>query len=329
MNYIYYNGAERYQFYRIPKLLFTHSNFQSISCEAKILYGLMLERAGLSVQNGWLDEDGKVYIFFSAEEVSSSVNCAVKKAFKILSELDSVGLIRRKIRGQGKPAKIYVMEPTPDDYREPSQTSHKDQPRLPKMTTQEQSFGPTCPGQKGKKNNPDINNPELSETESNPSPLAAPAHRPSQMRCDGMEEKEWLENREQIKANIDYRYLVTQFPDDLELTTEIVDLMADTVSSKADTIRLGGINRSADLVRDRLLALTSDHIRYVIGCMKGTTTEIRNIRQYLLTALYNSPTTINSYYHSKVNHDMAQPQVAPRNPWLPKGCGYTYNETSI
>ena len=63
MNYIYYNGAERYQFYRIPKLLFTHSNFQSISCEAKILYGLMLERAGLSVQNGWLDEDGRVYIF--------------------------------------------------------------------------------------------------------------------------------------------------------------------------------------------------------------------------------------------------------------------------
>ena len=329
MNYIYYNGAERYQFYRIPKLLFTNSNFQSISCEAKILYGLMLERAGLSVQNGWLDEDGKVYIFFSAEEVSNSANCAVKKAFKILSELDSVGLIRRKMRGQGKPTKIYVMEPSPDDYREPSQTGQKDQSRLPQMTTQEQPFGPTCPGQKGKKNNPDINNPELSETESNPSPLAAPAHRPSQMRCDGMEEKEWLENREQIKANIDYRYLVTQFPDDLELTTEIVDLMADTVSSKADTIRIGGINRSADLVRDRLLALTSDHIRYVIGCMKGTTTEIRNIRQYLLTALYNSPTTINSYYHSKVNHDMAQPQVAPRNPWLPKGCGYTYNETSI
>ena len=56
MEYLYYNGAERYQFYRIPKLLFTHSNFQSISCEAKILYGLMLERAGLSVQNGWLDD---------------------------------------------------------------------------------------------------------------------------------------------------------------------------------------------------------------------------------------------------------------------------------
>lgn len=108
MNYLYNNKAERYQFYRIPKILFTNARFSSLTAGAKILYGLMLDRASLSAQNGWLDEQRRVYIFFSVEGICSNLGCARKKALKLLADLDAVGLTKRKIRRQGRPTMIYL-----------------------------------------------------------------------------------------------------------------------------------------------------------------------------------------------------------------------------
>lgn len=109
----YFHGyeAEQFMFYRIPKLLFTDEYFRRLSSDAKVLYGLMLDRMGLSVKNHWIDEQDRVYIIFTLEQVMEYLNCGKDKGVKILAELDSekgIGLIERVKRGLGKPAIIYV-----------------------------------------------------------------------------------------------------------------------------------------------------------------------------------------------------------------------------
>ena len=109
----YYYGyeAEQYAFYRIPKLLMTDERFKGLSSDAKLLYGLMLDRMSLSVKNGWVDEENRVYIYFPNQTVTEFLNCGNEKAVKLMSELDSrrgIGLIERVRQGQGKPSIIYV-----------------------------------------------------------------------------------------------------------------------------------------------------------------------------------------------------------------------------
>lgn len=113
LNFPYYYGseAEQYAFFRIPKLLISDERFRGISTDAKLLYGLMLDRMGLSLKNGWLDRENRVYIYFPVEEVMGLLNCKSEKATKLLAELDSkkgIGLIERVRQGQGKPSIIYV-----------------------------------------------------------------------------------------------------------------------------------------------------------------------------------------------------------------------------
>ena len=111
LDYYYGNEAEQYSFYRIPKVLFTDSRFKAVSVEAKVLYGLLLDRMALSVKNGWMDEYGRVYIIYTISDILETLGCAEQKANKLLGELDSakgIGLIERKRRGLGKPNVIYV-----------------------------------------------------------------------------------------------------------------------------------------------------------------------------------------------------------------------------
>lgn len=111
MSFDYYYGsqAEQFSFYRIPKILFTEPRFKNTSAEAKILYGLLLDRMSLSAKNGWLDEMGRVYIIYTLEEIMEALGCADQKALKLLSELEKkCGLIERKRQGLGKPNLIFV-----------------------------------------------------------------------------------------------------------------------------------------------------------------------------------------------------------------------------
>lgn len=113
LDFPYYYGreAEQYAFYRIPKLLISDDRFRFVSTDAKLLYGLMLDRMGLSLKNGWLDSGNRVYIYFPVEEVMEVLNCKSEKATKLLAELDGkkgIGLIDRVRQGQGKPSIVYV-----------------------------------------------------------------------------------------------------------------------------------------------------------------------------------------------------------------------------
>ena len=100
--------GEEYVFYRVPKLLFTEERFRRISTDARMLYGLMLDRLGLSQKNGWTDKNGRLYIYFTLEDVANALGVGRQKASQLLAELEKYKLILRKRQGLGKPNRIYV-----------------------------------------------------------------------------------------------------------------------------------------------------------------------------------------------------------------------------
>ena len=107
-DYFYGQSGEMFSYFRVPKILFRDIKFKNLSTDAKTLYGILLDRMGLSVKNGWLDEQGRVYIIFPVQEVMDALGCADNKATKLFRELEKFGLIERKRRGLGKPNLIYV-----------------------------------------------------------------------------------------------------------------------------------------------------------------------------------------------------------------------------
>ena len=133
--YHYGNEADQYTFYRLPKSLFTNNRYKDLSDGAKILYGLMLDRMSLSIKNAWLDEQNRVYIYFTLEDVQEYMNCQRDKGMKLLAELDTdkgVGIIERVKQGLGKPTIIYVKK-----FLEATdvQTSEKPTSGLPNLPT--------------------------------------------------------------------------------------------------------------------------------------------------------------------------------------------------
>ena len=132
----------------------------------------------------------------------------------------------------------------------------------------------------------------------------AAAQLPERKGRDAMSVSEIENYRELILENIEYDYLCREFSLYREDLDELVELIVETVCAKRQTTRIAGSDFPHEVVRSRFLKLTSEHIRFVMDCMKKNTTDVRNMKQYLLTVLFNSPTTINNYYTAQVNHDM-------------------------
>ena len=308
LDYYYGNEAEQYSFYRIPKILFTDERFRGVSVEAKVLYGLLLDRMALSVKNGWLDEEGRVYIVFTIASVMETLGCAEQKANKLLKELDAskgVGLIERVRRGLGKPNVIYVKNFV--DKTQPCQKSqikncenHKS--GNVKITNQEL--------RKSQTNNTELNNTEINDTDLSILYLEEPAVssvdnlQDGNKRMDGMDKMEAY--RQLIKENISYDILVQDNPHDRERLDGFVEMMAETCCSNSRSIRINQDDMCTGVVKSRFLKLDMQHIRYVMDCMDRNTTRVGNIRAYTMSALFNAPATMNQYYASLVQHHMAE-----------------------
>ena len=107
-----------------------------------------------------------------------------------------------------------------------------------------------------------------------------------------------------VKETIDYESLEVTHHDDMRQVDEIVNLIVETVMCKNDKILIASNWYPASLVKKKFLMLTYSHIEYVLHCMRGNTTKVKNIKKYLLAALFNAPSTMNGYYQAEVNHDM-------------------------
>lgn len=283
-DYFYGAEAEQFSFYRIPKVLFTEERFRSVSAEAKVLYGLLLDRMSLSCKNGWLDRAGRVYIIFTIEEVMTALGCADQKAGKLLHELESkCRLIERKRQGLGKPNLIYVKNFVEKDV--------------------DNTSGSSTPSPESRSNNTENNDTDFSDTDSFP---FTSFRRDHGREAKGNEAALRERYRELIAENIAYDALLTDYPYEQDTLEEILELLVDVVCTTKSSVRISGDDKPAEVVRNRFLKLNSEHIRFVVGGLKENTTRIRNMRQYLLATLYNAPLTIGNYYRSLVSHDMSE-----------------------
>lgn len=301
--YHYGYEAESYTFYRVPKVLFSEPEFKTLSTDARLLYGLLLDRMQLSVRNDWMDEEGRVYIFFTVGSIMEALACGNKKAGQLLAELDDrkgIGLISRVRQGMGRPDRIYVHKCITEDMSKRHVLKcQKDISGDVESTCHDMS--------KGHSNKTDINKTEKNETdliESHPPDYPDTGSAISRDQLPGSDEMDRAGYLEFFEEALSMDALRSDFPMKADQLEEIKDLLAEVCSTNRSTVRIAGDERGAAEVRKRLMSLNDGHIRYVLESLDETTTRVRNIRQYLLTALYNAPLTINSYYDALVRHDL-------------------------
>lgn len=318
-NYFYGTEADQFSFYRIPKALFKDDYFKNLSSDAKILYGLMLDRMSLSIKNQWFDDKNRAYIYFSIEDIMELLNCGRNKAVKSLQELDDetgIGLIEKRRQGFGKVNIIYVKtfmvdaeekkikkeqftKQTSDakiEDREVSKANFKESPKQtsgsPENKLQEVYISNS--------NNNNINNIKFSENESDHI-VSADEERNDN---DGMELYQAYVSL--IKENIDYESLLISNPYEKKQIDEILDLIIEMVMNKNDKVLIASSWYPASLVKSKFMKLDYSHIEYVLHCLQGNTSKVKNIKKYLLAALFNASSTIAGYYQAEVNHDMPQ-----------------------
>lgn len=307
-DYFYGGESEQFSYYRIPRLLVTGAQFRNLSTDAKLLYGLLLDRMGLSAKNGWYDDQGRVYIYYPLDEVEEDLNCGHGKAVKLMAELDTetgIGLIERVRRGLGKPSVIYVKRFTGKAIPKSTGPPHCDtSPRpitgLPEV--RKPNFKTSDNRTSGYSENelPEVPKSEVINNDSNyldKNYLYLSIHQSNQP-IDGMD-------REKVKTCVreDIGYIAFSKKQRPQVD-ELVELMTDVFCSPQASFRIGGVPFQSEVVKKRLLEIQQSHIEYVLDCMGKNVTKIRNIRGYLLTTLYNAPTTIEHYYQAEVQHDL-------------------------
>ena len=296
--YFYGNEADQYSFYRIPKLLFKNEYFKNLSSDAKILYGLMLDRMSLSIKNQWFDEQNRAYIYFSIEDIMELLNCGRNKAVKSLQELDDengIGLIEKRRQGFGKANIIYVKSFMV--YEEQAEQSAEEAQKFTKQTNVD-----TLEDAEVYKTNSNYNNTsDIKESKNNSAQIISDRQRSDVDMMNTVSAYQDL-----IKENIDYESLLIAYQYDEALIQGIYELILETVLCSSEKILIASNWYPAELVRGKFLKLNYSHIEYVLDCFKKNTSKVKNIKKYMLAALFNAPTTIDGYYKAEVNHDMPQ-----------------------
>ena len=229
-DYFYGQSGEMFSYFRVPKILFRDIKFKDLSTDAKTLYGILLDRMGLSVKNGWLDEQGRVYIIFPVQEVMDALGCADNKATKLFRELEKFGLIERKRRGLGKPNLIYVKNFADPRFRN----------REKNGSGAADSAQPEAAKSRGNKT-------EWNKTEgSEPDPFSSDAE---------SEPDERTRLEAYFMQSLEVDLLLRVCPDDEDTIDQIVNLLVDTCSSKRRMLRVAGDDKPAEVVRSRFMKL--------------------------------------------------------------------------
>ena len=233
LDYFYGQSGELFSYFRIPKALFQDSRFRQLSTDARTLYGILLDRMCLSVKNGWMDKQGRVYIIYTVREVQESLCCAEHKAVKLFRELEQIELIERKRRGLGRPSLIYVKDFTTGLSKTHNLNCTNSNSGVAQIAVQEQ---PKPQANKTDKNKTEMNKPD-------------PIH--------SGDIREQLEDY--FYQVLEVELLLRLFPDDEDTIYQIVDLLVDTCATKRRMLRIAGDDKPAEVVRSRLKKLNADH----------------------------------------------------------------------
>lgn len=323
MGFDYYYGmeAEQFAFYRIPRILIKDERFKVLSSDAKILYGLMLDRMSLSMRNGWIDEYNRVYIYYTVDEVIEDLGCTKGTVAKIFAELDckkGIGLIEKKRQGQGKPDCIYVKnfisleaetEKTKEKCRNNSAKSvdgdsmivsevqNLDFKKSKNHTSRSPKIEPlevqNLDANKNYNNKTDINNNNLV--------LSCPSEKDRQ---NEIKQKGFCDVEAILKKNIAYDDLKIVHADDMKLIDEFVDIMLDVFCSKGEYVYINGEQKLREIVKRAIMKLRYTHIEQVLWNFEAYDKPIKRKRQYILTMLYNVSMEQNIGLNNSIHADL-------------------------
>ena len=341
IDFDFYYGveAEQFTFIRVPKVLFTDKeHFGNLSSDAKILYGLLLERMSLSRKNNWIDKENRVYIIFPIEEIEETMSVCHEKASNILKELDDVngiGLVKKKRRGLGLPSILYVKNfiinnsenLRPEEVSDDSISQDNSAQTSRSMKNGFQEVGKTdflkseIPTSANRKNilqevgKTDANNIKINNTERNYTDNQSINHSgasfqnfsTADVENDGLIDR--TETEESVKAQIDYDCLISH-PDKsvVQMIEEIKDLIVDVICGERNVI-IEGRRVSEEAARSAYRKLTSEHVMDVLKNILNYPEKIKRIDRFLTVALYNSVFTFTTSTFSGFEHNLGMTMI--------------------
>lgn len=263
-------------FYRLPRELFTDERYSKLSTDAKLLYAIILDRMSLSESNGWHDEQGRIYQIFTMNEAAALLRCGKEKVCRLFADLEEAELIERKRQGLGKPSVIYLRKTKRNRVGKSEIKSFENQTSGGrKNRTQEVG--------KSKSNYTEYNQTENSYTDLS------------------IKEIDADEIEEQVKTSMEYDILSERVSADR--LDEIVSIITELMCIREPIIRIGGKEQPRTLVHMRLMRLRCEHIEYVLECMNKNSARIRDIKAYLISALFNASATMTNFYDAEVRAD--------------------------
>lgn len=327
----YYCGteAEQFSFIRVPKILVKDESFRSISNTAKLMYGLLLDRMSLSVRNGWLDSENRVYIYYKIEELTEELNCSKPKVIKLMSELEGIGLIERKKRGFGKPDMIYVKkfirnEENGEKEAEKKVNTDDDSDYLP----QRSNFFTIA---------------DKSAAECHTADADA-AKRENGMRSNIFtshgkkillhEVKKFYPNNTEYNNteynNLSFTDMTGKRSDNSHCSTvcdvcdnhngseqmlrKVIDrLITDVMTTDEKYLRVCGNYMNSDMVKEQFSQLGELHIEYVISTMRIFNRTVHNMKSYLLTALYQTSLLDTDCINAQLEHNRKKEKIRNKN----------------
>lgn len=319
----YYYGveAEQFTFVRVPKVLFTDGG---LSNEAKLLYGLLLERMSLSRKNNWIDKHNRVYIIFPVEEIEESLDVGHEKALNLLKELDDqsgIGLVKKKRRGLGLPSILYVKNfivkreqnadrvPTSRSLENGIQEVGKTDFKKSENQTSENPKNRLLEVRNSDSNNIDINNTDMSYTYDqsiNPPCSSVQNFSPGDGLIDGIDRNAV---EEEVKKQIDYDCLIS-YPDSsvVQMAEEIKDLMVDVLCGERSVVSEGK-RVSEETAKAAYRKITFDHVQYVMKSLVSYPDKISRIDRFLTVSLFNSVYTLTNSTFAGFEYDMRMKMI--------------------
>lgn len=340
-DYFYGNEPQQYAYYSVPQVLFTDERFSSLSCESKLLYGIFLSKAGLSLKNKWIDDNGRVYIYFKREDICQMLGIKKDKAIRLLKELDEktgIGLIKRVNQGQGKPTKIFVKHfariiENDENSKDEGFPAKSDKKKNVENFSENESADKTdfLTSENPTSGSRENRHLEVGKTDALPlrynkrdilSDISYPIYQESEQAkpppetcCkkdkDMIDRISYTKKIEEIHERIYYENILElrySHSDvkiyEYEEIDELVELIAWAELTSKPMLKINGELIDTEMVRERFAILDSESIMYVLDCLNKNTVEISMRRNYLLTCLYNAPSSISGYYQNLVNHDM-------------------------
>ena len=301
-NYTRYTVKDvaRGRFYQMPKFLFEGELKKGLSNDAKVLYSLLKDRHELSIQNNWVNERHEVFLIYTREDMADMLGCSQPTLRKSIKQLQTCGLMEEERMGFNRANRIYLTAVTfenkgvKDSFTPDSKNlSFRTEKNL--HSSMKESFSQEC--KDFTPNDTNINNTDFNDI----NPIY-----PSGKDNDGYDVIEIRDHyMKMIKKNIEYDILALNKSGHIEDIENIVQIMTDVCCiPDGANIKVNGNELPVGVVRSRFLNIDSIHIEYILASLEENPSDVRNIRAYLITTIYNAPSTISQYYRSKVNHDM-------------------------